>query len=223
MVRTLIIAGLVLGALVCQAAPAAGQAAREANPYSGYEMSSGFYEQYEVRPQQNRPFIAAPDNRQGVLSYGPSAAQVRTRGRLQDAHMGVRFYWPERSCTDCHEEKQRTRHVVRGNLQCRQCHGREPISDIDHYYSQLNTIRRHAYVCSKCHQGAGVSYATYVVHEPSPFSADTAEIFPLLYWAVWIMVGIAIVTFVLFLPHTALWGVREAISPPGEEKKEKDS
>jgi hypothetical protein len=49
----------------------------------------------------------------------------------------------------------------------------------------------------------------YVVHEPSPLLAGTAGSFPVLYWAVWIMLGIAIGTFALFLPHTGLWMLRE--------------
>jgi len=64
-------------------------------------------------------------------------------------------------------------------------------------------------VCAKCHQGASGSFAMYVVHEPSPLLAGTAESFPVLYWAVWIMVIIAVGTFALFLPHTGLWMLRE--------------
>jgi len=48
-----------------------------------------------------------------------------------------------------------------------------------------------------------------VVHEPNPAVAQTAKTFPMLYYAFWIMVAIGVGTFVVFLPHTLLWGMRE--------------
>jgi hypothetical protein len=64
-------------------------------------------------------------------------------------------------------------------------------------------------VCAKCHQGASASYASYVVHEPNPAMTDTFQKFPVLAYAFWIMIAIAVGTFALFLPHTLLWGIRE--------------
>lgn len=198
---------LALFAAPCWAVPE--EVTSDIDRYKGYEVSNGFYEQYEVRPNKSRPYLIAPEYRTGVLSLGPSAAQVRNRGRLADSHMGVRFYTPWRACTDCHEAQARTRHVVREKITCRQCHGGEPIPDIEYYYSPMNSMRRHAYVCAKCHQGASYSFASYVIHEPNPAMAATQGSFPFLFWAFWAMAAIAVLTFALFLPHTFLWGVRE--------------
>ena len=73
----------------------------------------------------------------------------------------------------------------------------------------MNPIRRHAYVCAKCHEGASASYATYVVHAPNPSLASTRKSFPVLFYAFWIMIVIAVGTFLVFLPHTISWGIRE--------------
>ncbi len=112
-------------------------------------------------------------------------------------------------CIDCHQKNKLNRHVIRGKKTCRQCHGPEPIAGIKHYYSSMNTNRRHAYVCAKCHEGASASYSSYVVHAPNPSSIDTQKIFPVLFYVFWSMVAIAVGTFAVFLPHTALWGIRE--------------
>jgi hypothetical protein len=111
---------------------------------------------------------------------------------------------------------------VRANLTCRQCHGGEPIASIDHYYSLMNPIRRHAYVCAKCHEGASASYASYVVHAPNPSLAGTLESFPVLFYAFWIMIVIAVGTFALFLPHTILWGIRELFIKKEKTDREPD-
>jgi hypothetical protein len=73
----------------------------------------------------------------------------------------------------------------------------------------LNPIRKHAYVCSKCHEGASASYASYVVHEPNPAMVGTLTSFPLLFYVFWFMVVLAVGTFLVFLPHTLIWGIRE--------------
>ena len=39
--------------------------------------------------------------------------------------------------------------------------------------------------------------------------AGTMKSFPVLFYAFWIMIAIAVGTFVVFLPHTILWGIRE--------------
>jgi hypothetical protein len=112
-------------------------------------------------------------------------------------------------CIDCHPKNRLNRHVIRGKKHCRQCHGPEPIAGIKHYYSSMNTNRRHAYVCAKCHEGASASYSSYMVHAPNPSTVDTQEVFPVLFYVFWFMVAIAFGTFAVFLPHTALWGIRE--------------
>jgi len=156
--------------------------------YKQYEASTGYYEEYEVLP--------------------PTAAKVRIRTRLADSHQGIKFY-QRRRCEDCHIKETKDIHTVRANLTCRQCHGGEPIASIDHYFSPMNPIRKHAFVCAKCHQGASASYASYIVHTPNPALAGTRATFPVLYYVFWIMVAIAVGTFVVFLPHTILWGIRE--------------
>lgn len=73
----------------------------------------------------------------------------------------------------------------------------------------MNPIRRHAYVCAKCHKGASTSFATYVIHEPPPLASSTAKAFPLFYYAAWFMVILAVGVFSIFIPYVLLWGLRE--------------
>lgn len=200
---------LILGMLVAgNPAFAQDEVASAIRRYKAYEASTGYYEEYEVLPKRQRPLITIPNIRQGLLPYSPAAAQVRSRSHLADSHQGIRFY-QGRQCVDCHTAAAMDIHTTRANLTCRQCHGGEPIASINYYWSPLNPIRRHAYVCAKCHQGASASYASYVVHEPNPAMTDTFQKFPVLAYAFWIMIAIAVGTFALFLPHTLLWGIRE--------------
>jgi hypothetical protein len=177
--------------------------------YKAFESSTGYYEEYEAKPRGGKPLVGVPGVSRGLFPYSPSAADVRNRSRLADSHAGIQFY-SSRRCEDCHvRESKDPVHGVRANLTCRQCHGGEPIAGIDHLYSPLNPIRRHAYVCAKCHEGASASFATYVVHAPNPAQATTKKAFPALFYVFWVMIGIAAATFVVFLPHTVLWGIRE--------------
>ncbi|MGE5840763.1 MAG: formate dehydrogenase subunit gamma [Deltaproteobacteria bacterium] len=73
----------------------------------------------------------------------------------------------------------------------------------------MNPVRRHSYVCAKCHEGANNSYAGFVVHAPNPAAPATRDSFPMLFYAFWVMIAIAVGTFAVFLPHTFLWGWRE--------------
>lgn len=189
--------------------------------YKAYEASTGYYEEYEVLPQRQRPLISTPNIRTGTIPQSVTAARVRSRSHLEDSHQGIRFY-AGRTCESCHTEAARNIHSIRANITCRQCHGGEPIASINYYWSPLNPIRRHAYVCSKCHEGAGASYATYVVHEPRPALATTLNSFPELGYAFWIMIAIAVGTFVLFLPHTLLWGLRELFMKTNKEKSTRE-
>jgi hypothetical protein len=190
--------------------------------YKDREASTGYYEEYEAMPRRQRPFVEIPGIRQGIFSYSPTAARVRIRSYLADSHQGIKFY-KRRRCEDCHMQQTRDLHTVRANLTCRQCHGIEPVASINHYYSPMNPIRRHAYVCGKCHQGANASYASYVVHTPLPGLAGTRTTFPVLFYAFWIMVAIAVGTFVVFLPHTILWGIREVFIKKEKIKSEPDN
>lgn len=218
---TIITAMLLL--LVSNPPPACaqgGEVASGVHRYGQYEASTGYYEQNEVLPGLNNRLLRLPQARGGVLSYGPGASSVRVRTRLGDAHRGIRFY-EGRTCVDCHVKQGGDNlHVVRSGILCRQCHGGEPIAAVEHYYSPLNRIRRHAYICAKCHQGAGVSFASYLVHEPNPAATSTRASFPLLFWAFWVMAALAGGTFLVFLPHTVLWGLRELIRREPEEGDE---
>jgi hypothetical protein len=112
-------------------------------------------------------------------------------------------------CDYCHKEQTKDIHTVRANLTCRQCHGGEPIASIEHAYSPMNPIRRHSYVCAKCHEGASASYATYVVHQPEAGSLTAKRQFPTLYYTYWFMLALLVGTLAFFLPHTFLVGFRE--------------
>lgn len=177
--------------------------------YKASGVSSGYYEEYEVRPAHQTPLLEIPGvSRKGLFPYSPSAASVRVRTRLSDSHQGIKFYENLR-CELCHVGETKDIHTTRANLTCRQCHGGEPIASIEHYYAPMNPIRKHAYVCAKCHEGASASYASYMVHAPSPGMNSTLKTFPALFYIFWIMVLLAIGTFVVFLPHTIFWGIRE--------------
>jgi hypothetical protein len=184
------------------------EAASATRRYRGREASTGFYEEYEAKPLRQRPLIDVVGVRRGAVQYSPSAARVRIRTRLPDSHQGLKFYKDLR-CQECHIKETKDIHTVRVNLTCRQCHGGEPIAGLEYYYSPFNRIRRHAYVCAKCHEGAGASFASYVVHTPNPVMASTRKSFPVLFYVFWAMAALAVGTFLVFLPHTAAWGIRE--------------
>lgn len=176
-----------------------------ADRYSKQEASTGYYNEHEVMPSRGSPFLQWNAPPGAITSGGRQSIATYSA----DAHALVSNYEHQR-CETCHKKQAlNNRHVTRNNIQCRQCHGPDPIAGVNHYFSSRNPIRRHAMVCAKCHQGASSSFALYVVHEPSPLIAGTAQSFPVLYWAVWIMVLLAVGSFALFLPHTGLWMLRE--------------
>ena len=179
--------------------------------YKDREVSTGFYEEYEVLPRRQRALVEIPGVKQGIFPYSPAASSVRIRARLADSHQGIKFYRNLR-CEYCHIEQTRDIHTVRANLTCRQCHGGEPIASINHYYSPLNPIRRHAYVCAKCHEGASVSFAAYIVHEPPAGASATLRPFPLLYYTYWFMLVLLLGTMAFFIPHSFILGLRELLT-----------
>jgi hypothetical protein len=188
--------------------PAQEEVASAIRRYKYREVSTGYYEEYEALPHRQRPLVEIPGVTRGIFPYSPAAAQVRSRTHLADSHQGIKFYWNLR-CQICHVNETKDIHTTRANLTCRQCHGGEPIPSINYLYSPLNPIRKHAYVCSKCHEEASASYASYVVHEPNPAMVGTLTSFPLLFYVFWFMVVLAVGTFLVFLPHTLMWGIRE--------------
>jgi len=200
-----LLAGLVLLPIPLSAQEEVASAIRR---YKGYETSTGYYEEFEVKPSRFRPFVGAPGVSKGTFPYSPTAAGVRVRTRLADSHQGIKFYKDLR-CEYCHRAEAEDIHTTRANLTCRQCHGGEPIASISHYYSPLNPIRRHAYVCSKCHEGASASYAAYVIHEPAPGSSEARKTFPGLYYAYWFMILLIVGTLAFYIPHSFLVGLRE--------------
>ena len=143
---------------------------------------------------------------------------VRVRTRLADSHQGIKFY-NQRRCEDCHIEQTRDIHTTRANLTCRQCHGGEPVASIQHYYSVMNPIRKHAYICSKCHQGSSASFASYIVHEPAPGSLTAKKQFPVLYYAYWFMLILFGGTMAFFIPHSLIVGFRELFMKKKERRK----
>ena len=206
----ILMGALLLGGILFSAVPATAQeeVTSAIRRYKQYEVSTGYYEQYEARPRHQRPLVGIPGVSRGLFPYSPTSASVRSRTHLADSHRGIKFYWGRR-CEDCHINETHDIHTTRANLTCRQCHGGEPIASIDHYYSPMNPIRRHAYVCAKCHEGASASYASYIVHEPAAGSSIARTTFPVLYYTYWFMLVLLVGTLAFFIPHSFLVGLRE--------------
>ena len=176
--------------------------------YTERERSSRSYERYEVKPRIYQVYVRGGIPQREAVTLSPIAEKVRRRKYLADSHQGLKFY--ERlTCIQCHPQKARNLHSIRAKITCRQCHGPEPIAGLSHYYSKMNTRKRPAFVCAKCHKGANVSFASYVNHEPNPAALSTRQSFPLLFYVFWMMAAIAVGTFAAFLPHTFMWGLRE--------------
>ena len=229
--------GLML--LLPVSSPAQEEVASPIRRYKDREVSTGYYEEYEVKPRRLQPFIKAPREAPPPrpVPSGGTAGIKRNRSFLADSHEGIPFY-RQRRCEECHTHEARHSHTVRGNLTCRHCHGPEPIAGVNYYYSPLNPIRRHAYVCAKCHEGANPSFATFMVHEPEAGAATTRKSFPSLYYANWFMYLLIVGALGFFGLHTAIWVGKEtyhallekmqpepkAESPPEEpENEQRDS
>lgn len=178
--------------------------------YKQYEASTGYYEEYEVLPRHNESNVNTTYIKRQAwgLNYNNTVSKVRNRSRLSDSHWGIKFY-ENRRCESCHVEQSKNHHSVRANITCRQCHGGEPIASIRHYFSPMNPIRKHAYVCSKCHDGSSASFASYLIHEPSPGSIDAKNSFPTLYYSYWFMVFLLVGTLGFFIPHSLIVGLSE--------------
>lgn len=170
--------------------------------------SSGYFRDQDTLPSSYRLYTQTGIGG-GLWGLGPNRGKVKRSSFTVDAHEGIRDYSPKRACTNCHVEEARDLHTVRMGITCSQCHLSQPIAGVQQYYSPMNPIRRHAYVCAKCHEGSTPSFAGYMVHEPSAISEQALEQFPLLYYAVWIMIILAGGVFAFFIPFTILWLVRE--------------
>jgi len=73
----------------------------------------------------------------------------------------------------------------------------------------MNPIRRHAYVCAKCHEGANISFATFKVHEPKASDPATRKTFASLYYTNWFMYLLIVGTMAFFGLHTLIWVGKE--------------
>ncbi len=197
-----------MAAVLAVAAPAAAQATSSA----GSEVTStGFYRDQDTLPGSYRQYKQQPGKLDWLSAAGPNQGGVRKSSFKADAHADVADYSPRSLCIDCHRNHSKDMHMTRMNITCVQCHRDKPIAGVHQYYSAMNPIRRHAYVCAKCHEGATPSFATYVVHEPNPLASATRKDFPALYYATWIMVILAGGVFLFFIPYVLIWGVRELI------------
>ena len=219
-----ILAALAAGAILLlpPIASAQEEVASAIRRYKDRETSTGYYEEHEVRPRRQRPFVEIPGVQVGLFPYSPSAAQVRNRSRLADSHMGIAFY-TDKTCVACHPQEAKDIHTVRANLTCRQCHGGEPIASIQYFNSPMNPIRKHAYVCAKCHEGSSASFASYIIHEPAPGSVAALKSFPILYFVYWFMTVLLVGTLAFFIPHSFLTGVRELFTRKKEAKNDADT
>ena len=162
--------------------------------------------------------LFTPPGSMAGLSMGERLAKAASFGKAawQDPGGNWKSFQPmpgseyaRRTCEECHPRQTKDVHTTRVKKTCRQCHGPEPIAGVNHYHSLMNSNRRHIFVCSKCHEGASDSFAKYRIHVPFPASMKTLEEIPILFVVFWFMVAIAVGTFAVFLPHTALWGIRE--------------
>ncbi|MBW1699622.1 MAG: hypothetical protein JRH18_12155 [Deltaproteobacteria bacterium] len=171
-------------------------------------VATGYYEGYEVSPQRRRALVEVPGVKRGLFPFGSASAMVRIRSRLPDSHRGLKFYY-RNTCIECHPQQARNLHSLRAAITCRQCHGPEPIPSINHYFAPTNPIRRHAYICAKCHEGANASFASFYVHEPPSTSLSTRKSFPLLFYTSWGMLLLFLGTLAFFIPHSLMVGVRE--------------
>ena len=199
-----IMTGLVW--LVAGSVPAAAQAEGGSE-----ESATGYFRDQDTLPGSYRLYLQQPREQSWLWRMGPRQVVLRKASFAADAHEFVADYSPRRLCTDCHKDHTRDMHQSRAGITCVQCHRDKPIAGVFHYYAAMNQIRRHAYVCAKCHEGASPSFASYVVHEPNPLVAGSRDEFPLFFYAVWFMLILAGGVFAIFIPYTALWGVRELV------------
>lgn len=200
----LALAALCLAA--AQAALAQGEVSSRSTGYYATEASAGRYDDHEAVPRGRgkSTLFKGP----AVRRFAAAGDEAGNRMFLADAHAGIPYY-RYKKCEACHQGEVRNSHAMRGEVSCRQCHGPEPIAGAEHFFSRLNPIRRHAYVCAKCHEGAGASFALFRVHEPDPYSQAALQSFPELAYVSWGMALLFLGVMALFVPHTILWMLRE--------------
>ncbi len=195
-------------AVLFAASPAFGQTMKTPEDMA----STGYFRDQDTMPGGLNIYRQLPGGRSGLWGLGPNRQKIRRSSVSKDAHENVADFSPELRCRKCHIPETKALHGLRMGITCVQCHRSQPVAGIHNYYSPLNPIRRHAYVCAKCHEGATPSFASYMVHEPNPLSYEARSSFPLLFYAVWIMLILAVGVFVFFLPYTVLWWIRELVA-----------
>ena len=126
------------------------------------------------------PFLPAASRRQrpGFGAWDPAAKRSADPVSTRTPTRGSPTYSPQTRCQKCHIPQTKDLHGLRMDITCVQCHRSQPVAGVYHYYSPLNPIRRHAYVCAKCHEGATPSFASYMVHEPNPLASEARESIP---------------------------------------------
>ncbi len=164
--------------LLPAAAPAQEEVASASRRYKEREARSGYQEAYEVKPWRQTPWCGAEMLRRPAPSGIYKRKPVSSANRAPPWKTYTRV-WGLRPAAlpGLPRGAGRPQSYRAANLNCRQCHGGEPIAGINYYFSPLNPIRRHAYVCTKCHEGATASFATFMVHEPSPGALSTKKPF----------------------------------------------
>ncbi len=164
----------------------------------------------DADPDAPELFMANPD--QGSRFWdriGPANAPVRKNSTKADVHRGVEGFAHARYCLSCHVGQDKNLHYARTDVQCKTCHISRPLAGIRNPAATMFSEHRAEKVCAECHQGATLSMAEYVIHEPVPFAASTRSAFPALFWSAWTMVILAVGVFAVFAPYVAAWAVRE--------------
>lgn len=169
-----------------------------------------------LRGQRDRTgFVGTQRDRRPELRYKPDCGIAQPAGRSLWMPAGVRNYLlaamhtlPRRT-----RRQQQARAARRSAVQAvpwRRTHCGLPIRPKAPLEPYLGT----PYVRQMPPGGRGF-IRDAVIHEPAPMNAATLVTFP--NWqAFWIMIGIAALTFALFLPHTALWGLVGTAQSPGQ-------
>lgn len=188
------------------------EAAAERFPPAPDSAATGYFRSQDTLPGSYRLYQQQPKDLNWLWAAGPRKPVLRHASFATDAHATTPDYSPRRLCTDCHTQHTKDLHQIRAGITCVQCHRDKPIAGVYQYYSAMNPIRRHAYICAKCHEGASPSFASYVVHEPDVLTAGGLAEFPLLYYGVWFMLILAGGVFAVFIPYSALWGIRELVA-----------
>jgi hypothetical protein len=197
----------LLGGFVLSS-PAFGQAMEAPTDYAG----TGYFRDQDTLPGSYRFYQQLPGGEAGLWGMGPSHPKLLRSSFKIDAHDDVIDYSPRVLCQKCHQPQTKDLHYLRMGIACVQCHRSSPVAGVYQYYSPLNPIRRHAYVCAKCHEGATPSFASYMVHEPNPVASEARGRFPLLYYTVWFMLILAGGVFAIFLPYTLFWWIRDLVA-----------